>query len=239
MELEIDVQQRKGDFELDLQCRLTGPSWAVFGPSGAGKSTLLNIVAGLERPDSGTIVNNGHVLVDTEERRWIPPEKRRMGYVFQDHRLFPHMTVQKNLEFAWDLAKDKQFRPLDVAKMLDIDQLLKRGIADLSGGEKQRIAIARAVVTSPGILLLDEPCKGLDEKRQNNLLRLLRRVNDEFGIDLILVSHDLDAIFTITDQIMMIDNGRTVACASYLDLLKNPDAVRLMNGHACNCGGRP
>src|SRR5690606_29653614 len=181
--LEVDVERRLGDFE--LAARFTaGPGITVlFGRSGAGKSSLVNMIAGLLRPDRGRIAVDDRVLFDSEARIDLPPHRRGVGYVFQESRLFPHLTVRQNLLYGrWFTPTRKRYTRLDgVVDLLGIGPLLKRRPGDLSGGEKQRVAIGRALLANPRLLLMDEPLASLDAERKAEILPYVERLRDHVG----------------------------------------------------------
>ena len=172
MNLEVDVAHRFGSFALEARFTSQGRLTAFFGRSGAGKSSLVNIIAGVVRPDRGRIVLDRTTLVDTERGVFVPKHRRRVGYVFQEGRLFPHLTVRQNLTFGrWFTPKRERKLGLDqVLDLLGIGHLLDRRPGALSGGEKQRVAIGRALLTSPRLLLMDEPLASLDETRKEEIL---------------------------------------------------------------------
>lgn len=212
--LELDFGVRCGDFRLAVAASLSAPVTGVFGPSGCGKSTLLGVVAGLVRPDRGRVVLDGEVLVDTVRRRFTPPHHRQVGLVFQDARLFPHLSVRDNLLYGFQRRRvtERRFALDDIAGLLEIGHLLARQPADLSGGEKQRVALGRAILYSPRLLLLDEPLSSLDEQRKAQILPFLRRVRDEVRIPMLYVSHALSEIEYLTDTVVFLsgdtDTGR-------------------------------
>ena len=189
----------------------TGPGvTALFGPSGAGKTTIVNMIAGLLAPDRGRIELDGTVLFDSTLKLNVPPHQRRIGYVFQDGRLFPHLSVAQNLDYGrWmlGLPRDENMRARIVA-MLGIDHLLKRRPGALSGGERQRIALGRALLTQPRLLLLDEPLASLDAARKAEILPYLERLRDEAGIPMIYVSHQAAEIRRLASHVVRIDGGK-------------------------------
>jgi molybdate transport system ATP-binding protein len=234
MNLEINVRCRADEFTLDAACRMEGSATGLFGPSGAGKTTLLHLVAGLADPEAGQIVLDGEVLFDAAQGRSLPVHKRRVGVVFQDVRLFPHMTVRGNLRFAEGLAKRGAPRSgLEVlARKLDLAPLLDRPVAGLSGGQRRLAALARAVLAAPRVLLLDEPLTGLDRARKEHVLGFLRYVRDALAIPLVIVSHDLREILSLTDQVVFMDEGKTCGQGRLCGLLSQPRIRRLVAGQA-------
>ncbi len=180
---------------------------AVHGPSGSGKTTLINVLAGLERPDSGRIVIDNRVLFDLARGIDVKPEARRIGYVFQDCRLFPHMSVASNLKYG--RHRDGSRADFDqIVALLDLGALLRRRPGSLSGGEKQRVAIGRALLSGPRILLLDEPLASVDQKRKEEILPFIRRLRDDFDLPIVYVTHAPDEIAKIAERSIRIENGR-------------------------------
>jgi molybdate transport system ATP-binding protein len=184
----------------------------LFGPSGSGKTTIVNMIAGLVKPDRGRIEIGDTVLFDTANRVNIPPHRRRVGYVFQDGRLFPHLSVMQNLDYGrWmqRLPRDDAARER-VVSMLGISHLLKRRPGALSGGERQRVAIGRALLTEPRVLLLDEPLASLDAPRKAEILPYLERLRDEARIPMIYVSHQGGEISRLASRVVRLDHGRVI-----------------------------
>jgi len=211
--LVIDVKKQLGDFLLDASFEANGVLViALFGRSGAGKTSIINMVAGLIRPDSGRIVVKGRSVFDSEKGVNVPTEKRRFGYIFQDGRLFPHMSVKANLLYGMKLLpKDRRHVRFDqVVELLGIEHVLNRRPAKLSGGEKQRVAIGRALLTSPDLLLMDEPMASLDNARKTEVLPFIARLPTEFAIPILYVSHSISEIRSIADRIVFVDSGRVI-----------------------------
>ncbi|HEX7858227.1 MAG TPA: ATP-binding cassette domain-containing protein [Sphingobium sp.] len=192
MSFEIDIRRRLGEAEVRLSLTTDSGVTALFGPSGAGKTSVLNMVAGLLRPDAGRIVVDGETLFDEAGRIDLPPERRRAGYVFQDGRLFPHRRVRANLLYGWKrAAPEHRWMGLDEAvDFLGISHLLDRWPRTLSGGEAQRVAIGRALLSGPRFLLMDEPLASLDFPRREEILRVIERIRDELELPILYVSHD-------------------------------------------------
>jgi len=197
------------DFALQLEVVLEGSITAVFGPSGAGKTSLLELIAGLRRPRSAHIVLDGVVLESTAQGVSLPSRERRMGYVPQDLALFPHLSVRRNVTFGEHAAHSGGAFALDhVVSVLEIAPLLDRGVAGLSGGEKQRIAIARALLAGPRLLLLDEPLEGLDAALRGRVRELLQRLQAEFKVPMLYVSHSRHEILALCDDLLVLERGR-------------------------------
>lgn len=207
MVLHADCEVTLGGAHFVYECRLTGSSvWGVIGSSGSGKSTLFNMIAGLIKPSRGTITLNDRTLFDNERRINIPAHRRRIGYVFQDNRLFPHLSVRNNVLFGWH-GDSRDIKPNEVCELLEIDRLLDADVSTLSGGEQKRVAIARALLSSPGLLLLDEPFAGLDHRRSTTILELLSQVRGEYDIPLLITSHDSGKLGAICDHFVLIEAG--------------------------------
>lgn len=208
--LELDVQWRRGEFSLQVKARAESRVTGVYGPSGAGKSTLLALVAGLQRPDAGRIVLDGNTLVDTQKKIFLPPEHRHIGMVFQDAQLFPHLSVENNLLYGFQRlsAADRHFTLPEIVELLEIGHLLARRPRLLSGGEKQRVALGRALLFSPRLLLLDEPLSSLDSVRKQQILPFLLRIRDELKMPMLYVSHMQEEIAYLTDTVWPISDGR-------------------------------
>lgn len=213
MELHIAVTKRLGGFSLAAEFTGTGNSLGVFGPSGSGKSTLVGIIAGLSQPDSGMIRLDGEVLFDSRKHLDIPPEKRNIGIVFQHPHLFPHLSVRKNLLYGFN-RKAASGRHIDLDSVLGILQLeglLDRGVRYLSGGEQQRVAIGRAILSNPRLLLMDEPLSALDETLKLQIIDYLRTACAAFGIPYMFISHSLVEMRLMTDNAIIFDKGAIVA----------------------------
>lgn len=193
-----DVILPLAEFTLDVTATLSNGTTALYGPSGAGKTTLLELIAGIRRPRSGVIEINGRAMND------VPPRHRRVGYVPQDDALFPHLSVRQNIFYGGRANGD------DVIAALEIRPLLDRGVRRLSGGERKRIALARALVTRPDVLLLDEPLAGVDLPLRNRVLEYLVRVRDEFPVPTVYVTHHMQEVEAICEEIVVLERGRIV-----------------------------
>ena len=224
--ISVDIIHRLGSFTLATKFETgTRGITAIFGRSGAGKTSIVNVLAGLLQPRSGRIEIDGHVLLDTENRINVPPEKRRLGYVFQESRLFPHYSVRRNLTYGM-LRTPNAERRVDfdhVVGVLGIEALLDRKPRSLSGGERQRVALGRALLPSPNLLLMDEPLASLDASRKQEILPFIERLRDHFHIPMVYVSHDMDEIIRLADTLILIDEGRVAAMGSVEDLTSRLD----------------
>lgn len=211
--LSFELHARIEDFTLDCAAEAFPGVTALFGPSGSGKTTTLDCLAGVFRPDRGTIVLNGRTLFSSEERVYVRPERRRIGYVFQDGALFPHMTVSANIRYGLELMPGPQ-RRIDVdevIRLLRLEPLLARRARQLSGGEKQRVALARALAASPEVLLLDEPMASLDAGLRGVVVAYLRRIRRELGIPMLYVSHSITETLALADRALLMQRGRISA----------------------------
>ena len=210
--LRFDARKKLGAFTLEARFRAEAKAiTALFGPSGAGKTTIVNIMAGLLRPDQGRITLNERVLFDAKAKINLPPERRKVGYVFQDGRLFPHLSVRSNLLYGLRLLKPSQRRlNLEaVVELMDIGRLLDRRPATLSGGEKQRVGVGRALLSSPELLLMDEPLASLDQERKEQVLPFLLRLPRELDIPIIYVSHSQEEISYLGARVVTVSGGKT------------------------------
>ena len=215
--IEVALRHRfpgPGGFSLDLDFAAPTPGvTAVFGPSGCGKSTVLAAVAGLLRPETGRVALDGTPLLDTARRLCLPPEARRCGVVFQDARLFPHLSVETNLRYGLRRAPRDAEGPgfAEVVELLGIGHLLRRRPAALSGGERQRVALGRALLSRPRLLLMDEPLAALDSARKAEVLPFLARLRDGLRIPLLYVTHALDEVDRLADTLVLMEAGRVLA----------------------------
>ena len=222
--LRVDVSKQLGEFSLQAGFASEGRVTGLFGASGAGKTSLINIIAGLLRPDRGIIAIDGETLDDTEIRVHVPAHRRRIGYVFQDARLFPHLDVRGNLDYGRRMNRlaDDPAQRARVTDLLDIGGLLDRRPGKLSGGERQRVALGRALLAQPRLLLLDEPLGSLDEERKEEILPYLVRLRDEAGIPMVYVSHDAAELRQVATQIVMLQRGRVTSVGGVKVLTPTP-----------------
>ena len=213
--LSVDITKNLPDFSLSLRFSIERDILVLFGPSGCGKTTTLRSIAGLLQPDGGRIVYDGEVFFDAAGKIFIPPRQRRIGYMFQDFALFPHMTVYRNIWYGvrnHDQEAQKMYEKL--TSLLKIGHLAKRSPGQLSGGEKQRVALARALMAQPKILLLDEPLSSLDTETRREVRNELREMQRIWNIPFILVTHDPDEARFLGDQVLYMQKGRQIGLAT-------------------------
>jgi molybdate transport system ATP-binding protein len=224
--IRASVQLDRGDFRLDVDFEAAGAVTGVFGPSGAGKTTLINLIAGLERPDAGSIAVDGRTLFDGGEHIDVPAHRRRLGVVFQEHRLLPHYSVRGNLLYG----RRRDRGGLDpVVELLELGPLLERRVAALSGGERQRVALGRALLSEPKLLLLDEPLASLDHRLRRQIIPYLRRVRDDLALPMLYVSHDLTELLQLTDRILVLEQGRSVGHGRYPDVVHQEGVLPVLH----------
>lgn len=232
--LEVSIQKHLGDFTLNanLACETSGIV-AVFGRSGVGKTSLINCLAGLLKPDSGSIKLKGTILYDAQARVDLAPNKRRIGYVFQEGRLFPHMSVRSNLLYGYNRAPAEARRiGLDqVVELLGIEKLLARRPGRLSGGEKQRVALGRALLANPRLLLMDEPLASLDQPRKDEILPFIERLRDELHVPIVYVSHAMDELVRLADTLVLLSDGEVKAVGPIEELTSRLDLRPLTGRH--------
>lgn len=227
MSVAVDIGQRQGGFSLEAAFESSGRLTALFGPSGSGKTSLINAIAGLIRPQRGRIAVDGKVLVDTDKGIFVPRHKRRIGMVFQDARLFPHMSVAANLRYGrWFTPTAERYGDLDaVVELLGIGHLLDRQPGKLSGGEKQRVAIGRALLASPRLLLMDEPLASLDEARKAEILPYIERLRDETKIPIVYVSHSVAEVARLASDVVVMAQGRVAAAGPTTEIMQRLDLL--------------
>lgn len=217
--IDLHIQESFGAFGIDIAFKAPAGVTAVFGRSGAGKTTLIRAIAGLERPDAGHVRIGGKLLYD--ENTDVPVHRRKLGVVFQDGRLFPHMTVARNL--AYGGSHDRE----DVIDLLGLSPLLDRMPRNLSGGEKQRVALGRALMSNPDMLLLDEPLAALDDQHRSEIISHLEKLRDQIKIPMIYVSHDLAEIARLANTLVVIESGRVVQNGPLSEILSSPSSMQL------------
>ena len=230
--LDVSVTKQRGDFRLDAAFRIPSPGIvALFGRSGSGKSTLIDIMAGLLAPERGHVRLGDAALDDVAAGIRVPAERRRVGYVFQDARLFPHRNVEGNLRYGLYRAPvaERAIRFEEVTALLGLAPLLGRRPNALSGGERQRVAIGRALLAQPRLLLLDEPLASLDAARREEVLPFLERLRDRFRIPMVYVSHQFEEVLRLADHLVVMDEGRVAASGSLSEVSLDP-ALRAIVG---------
>ena len=223
MSMSVSLQHSFPGFTLDASFDAPGGVTALFGRSGSGKTTIVNAVAGLLTPDTGTVTVNGRTLLDTGAKQSVPVHKRRVGYVFQDARLFPHLSVAKNLHYGrwWGGSRDAD-RIID---MLGLGALLPRGTGALSGGERQRVAIGRALLAGPDLLLMDEPLAALDDARKAEILPYLERLHASTDVPILYVSHSVAEVARLATTVIVLDDGKIVRTGTASEVLSDPASV--------------
>jgi len=223
MELDVDLHKNLGAFSLDAAFTVQGERIGVFGPSGSGKSTLASLLAGLQRPDKGHIRLDGEVLYDSSCAVDVPPERRRIGIVFQRPHLFPHMNVRANLLYGFrrSAPSDRRIDFDSLVEVLQIGHLLSRGVHNLSGGEKQRVAIARTVLSSPRLLLMDEPLSALDDSLKFQIIDYLKAAGEAFRIPHLFISHSLLEMRIMADRVLAVGAGRIEAQTTAEELARS------------------
>jgi molybdate transport system ATP-binding protein len=231
--LEFDVRCRVGSFELDAAFATGGGVTALFGRSGAGKSTVLNLIAGLARPQSGRISVEKRTLYDSAAGIELPPHARRIGYVFQEGRLLPHLTVRHNLLYGNFFNKNKNgvVGFAQAIELLGIGHLLERRPGALSGGEKQRVAIGRALLANPEVLLLDEPLASLDAPRKAEILYYVERLRDEVRIPIVYVSHSLDEVVRLADSVVLLSDGKVLGTGDVREMMSRVELRPYLGRH--------
>ena len=230
MRIEIDVERRLGAFTLRTAFSSDTAVTALFGRSGCGKSTVLNLVAGLLRPDRGRIAIGERVLFDSASGIDLAPEKRRVGYVFQDGLLLPHLSVRRNLVYGrWFTPATERWADFDrIVALLDLAPLLERRPHRLSGGEKQRVAIGRALLASPQILLMDEPLASLDAGRRGEILYYIERLRDEVGVPILYVSHEIEEVVRLAGHMALLSDGTVAASGPVHELMGRIELRRMI-----------
>lgn len=225
MSLEVSVEKSLGAFALNATFSCGAGITALFGQSGSGKTSVINMIAGLLRPERGRIAVDGRTLFDSATNTDVPPHRRRIGYVFQDARLFPHLTVRRNLLYGRYFSPTAgRYASFDqVIELLGIAALLERRPGGLSGGEKQRVAIGRALLANPRILLMDEPLASLDDARKGEILPYIERLRDQMGLPILFVSHAMDEVARLADTMVLMTGGSVAAVGNVEDLSARAD----------------
>lgn len=222
MSLRLEnVQLPLDSFTLEIDATLHAPVTGIFGPSGAGKTSLLDLIAGLRRPRAGRVQLDDALLSDSATKVQLPSRLRRVGYVPQDLALFPHLNVRSNLLYGQraTAASDALFSAEHVIEVMEIAPLLGRDVTTLSGGEQQRVAFARALLSAPRLLLLDEPMTSLDARLKARLIPFLQRIRDEFRVPLIYVTHDANELHALCDEVLILERGRMIGSGTASEVL--------------------
>ncbi|NTU93207.1 MAG: molybdenum ABC transporter ATP-binding protein [Chlorobiaceae bacterium] len=220
MNLHIDIKKRFSGFSLEMKSSLSGDRMGIFGASGSGKTTLVHMIAGLTAPDSGEIFLDDHCLFSTRSGCNLSPEQRRIAIVFQQAMLFPHLGVKANLLYGYRRCRteNRKIRPEALVEVLNLQQLMQRGVNRLSGGEKQRVALGRAVLANPRLLVMDEPLSALDDTLRYQIIPYLRSVSEEFGIPYLFISHSIPEMQLMAEQVLVVEHGK-------LAVISTPDAL--------------
>lgn len=229
MTLAIDIRHRLGSFQLDARFETDGGLTALFGRSGSGKTSIINIIAGLVRPEHGRVAVDDDVLVDTACGKLVPSHRRRIGYVFQEGRLFPHLTVRQNLLYGrWFTPMSERRGDVDrVVELLGIADLLERRPGRLSGGEKQRVAIGRALLADPRLLLMDEPLAALDDARKAEILPYIERLRDQSKVPIVYVSHSIAEVVRLASTVVLLSEGKVAAVGPTSEIMQRLDLFPL------------
>lgn len=230
MTLSVSISSNLARIALEVNFTADTGVTAVFGASGAGKTTIINAIAGLHHPDQGRISCGDTVFFDTSKKINLPPQKRRLGYVFQDHRLFPHLTASENLTYGRRARRLRHSHTQfdQIVDLLGLQDLLMRYPVALSGGEKQRVAIGRALLSDPRVLLLDEPMASLDQGRRHEILPYLERLRDHADMPILYVSHSVSEVARLANQVVLLDRGQQQHVGPVSDVFSTPDTAAFM-----------
>lgn len=225
MNLKVNIRRQAGTFHLDVAFSVEKPLTAIFGPSGSGKTTILNCISGVIEPHDGEISIGGMPLYSSEDGVNLPPESRNIGYVFQEGLLFPHLTVEKNIFYGFNPADESRCHivPQAVIDVLDIENFLGKKPRQLSGGEQQRVSIARALLSHPRLLIFDEPVSALDWGLKSRFLGYLKRIKEEFHVPILYVTHAFSEIMNLADEVIVIKDGRVLATGGISSLFHYPE----------------
>ncbi|WP_372776314.1 molybdenum ABC transporter ATP-binding protein [Mangrovibacterium sp.] len=229
--IQIAIKLKRDNFDVHIQETFGMGITGIFGPSGSGKTSLLNAICGLAKPTEGNISINGKKVFSTDEKINLPVEKRKIGYVFQEGRLFPHLSVEKNLRYGMK-DEDQQGFFNKIVSLLNLEHLLKSRPAKISGGERQRTALGRALLSSPELLLLDEPFSALDANLRQQILPFLLKIHKTINIPILVVSHDITDLLRLTNRICLLQKGRVIGHDDYHELLKHPELQHCFSSHS-------
>ncbi len=226
--LKLDIKLQRNNFLLDVKAEIENGITGVYGPSGHGKTSLLNSIAGLVKPNEGFIQINGDTVFDSNQKINLPVKERKIGYVFQDVRLFPHMSVLQNLKYGINKKSSERIKVNELTDILNIKSLLRKKPSECSGGEKQRIAIGRALLSGARVLIMDEPFSAVDVNLRNNIIPFLNTINERFNIPMLIVSHDLPDLLSLTNHLLLLKEGKIQALGSFRDLITDELNVEIM-----------
>jgi molybdate transport system ATP-binding protein len=222
--LSVEIERRLGAFRLAASFQAGEGVTALFGRSGTGKTSVINAIAGILRPDRGRIDINGETVFDAARGIDVPAPKRRVGYVFQEGRLFPHLSVRQNLNYAALFSRGMPASEFEhVVELLGLKELLDRRPGNLSGGEKQRVAIGRALLSKPRLLLFDEPLASLDAHRRSEILQYIELIRDEVKVPIVYVSHAVEEVVRLADTVVLLSAGKVLAVGPAEDIMGRPD----------------
>lgn len=237
MSISIDMEKRLGGFKLKVKLSSKAGFVVIHGPSGAGKSQTLRIVAGLEKPDLGRVEVGGRVFNDTEKNIFLKARERRVGYLFQDYALFPHLSVEGNIAFGLKgglvgrISPTGRERVEELLAGFGLAELRSRRANELSGGQRQRVALARALASEPDLLLLDEPLSALDEELRRTLRGELKRVHKAFGTPVLMVTHDIADVEALADDVVVMNEGKVERVWSLRNICRRRKVARFVNSH--------
>ena len=222
--LQVTIKKKLGNFLLDVDFCMDGGVFAILGASGCGKSMTLKCIAGIERPDEGRIVLNDRVLFDSKKKINLPPQKRKVGYMFQDYALFPNLTAYENIVYGLrnkpGISTEQDVQ--DFIHLLGLEEHLNKRISQLSGGQKQRVALARTMVMKPKILLLDEPLSALDGVIKESIKSKIKEIAREFSLTTIIVTHDPEEALTLSDKVLIINDGEIAQYGTPKEIIQQP-----------------
>jgi len=226
--LKADIALERPGFILEVNCEIEAQITGIFGPSGAGKTTFLQAMAGLQTPDSGSITIADRLVFNKSQKLNLPPEQRNIGFVFQEGRLFPHLNVLHNLKYGFKSKSDIEYF-WEVIELLKITDILNKKVTQISGGQAQRVAIGRALLSKPDILVLDEPFSALDKGLRQHIISLLKPLLATFKLPVLIISHDLSDLLMLSDSLLVIDGGKCYGHGNYYDLISRSEAVEILN----------
>lgn len=226
--VKVDIKLQRNDFQMQMKGKIPTGITGVYGPSGHGKTSLLNAIAGIVKPDGGSIYINGQTIFNSKDKMNVPIKKRNIGYVFQEDRLFPHLNILRNLTYAHH--NNEKVKLEDVIEILEIGHLLKKYPEECSGGERQRVTIGRALLSSPDLILMDEPFSAVDNRLRKDIIPYLISINKEYHIPMVIVSHELSDLLSLTDYLILLYNGEIIGAGKFHDLITNEKNIILMQG---------